>query len=335
MATYKKVLVSGMNISELTNNNGYTSFDGNYNNLSNKPSLFDGNYNNLSNKPTITNTTYSLEITENNPDVVIGLNPSSGSTQYWTLAATNGLEIDTDESARTSQISVMQNGITESMLNSNSVTRVKMADNAIRVAEIDTNNSPTASNQFLGYVPAGTGLSWVEPSVDNANWSGTDLSITNGGTGKSTVGDARSKSGLDVNQSGHLGYNTRIKILPSDFMQDSDNSTANYALTSANNGGTGRIMSSYLEIIGNWNIPFGFKGTSVTLYGTARAFSVYECNIVNTTATFKGSSTMSTSGGTSNITDVTASTTNYLSIRIDLSSTNDRFYGGYITLARV
>ena len=117
-------------------------------------------------------------------------------------------------------------------------------------------------------------------------------------------------------------------------MQDSDNSTANYALTSANNGGTGRIMSSLLEIIGNWNIPKGFKATSVTLYGTSRSFAVYECNITNTTASSKGTGTMSTSGGTSNITDVTATDTNYLSIRIDLASTNDRFYGGYISITR-
>ena len=196
------------------------------------------------------------------------------------------------------------------------------------------NGGTGASSSSGARTNLGLGSLATASSISNSNWSGTDLSVANGGKGASSSATARGKNNLDVNQAGHLGYVDRIKILPSDFMQDSDNSTANYALTSANNGGTGRIMSSLLEIIGNWNIPKGFKATSVTLYGTARSFAVYECNITNTTASSKGTGTMSTSGGTSNITDVTATDTNYLSIRIDLASTNDRFYGGYISITR-
>ncbi len=50
----------------------------------------------------------------------------------------------------------------------NSVTLAKMADNSIRVPELDTNNSPS-SGQTLAYVPGGTGLSWVNP-VDKCDW---------------------------------------------------------------------------------------------------------------------------------------------------------------------
>jgi hypothetical protein len=50
----------------------------------------------------------------------------------------------------------------------NSVTLAKMADNSIRVPELDTNNSPV-SGQTLAYVPAGTGLSWINP-VDKCDW---------------------------------------------------------------------------------------------------------------------------------------------------------------------
>ena len=50
----------------------------------------------------------------------------------------------------------------------NSVTLAKMADNSVRVAELDTNNTP-ASGQQLTYIPSGTGLSWINP-VDVCNW---------------------------------------------------------------------------------------------------------------------------------------------------------------------
>lgn len=169
-------------------------------------------------------------------------------------------------------------------------------------------------------------------NINNGNWSGADLSISNGGTGKSNVADARSKSGLDVNQSGYLGYNTRIKLKPGDFNADSDISTSNYALTSAHNGGSGRVMHSYLEVLGNFDIPKGFKATHVRIYCSATlGVAVYENSISADSATSKGTGT---TAGEINITDITASDTNYMSIRIDTSTTTQYIYGGYITLAR-
>ena len=46
-------LIQGDNISLLTNDSGFTSFDGEYSSLSNTPTLFDGDYNTLSNKPAL------------------------------------------------------------------------------------------------------------------------------------------------------------------------------------------------------------------------------------------------------------------------------------------
>ena len=59
-------------------------------------------------------------------------------------------------------------GLSDIVPGNNSVTLAKMADNSIRVPELDTNNSPS-SGQSLTYVPGGTGLSWVNP-VDKCEW---------------------------------------------------------------------------------------------------------------------------------------------------------------------
>ena len=349
-----------------------TADDSNYKNSN--VSTFSGNYNDLSNKPTIptnnnqlTNgrgfTTNVGDITNVSAGTGLSGGGSSGSVtlnlsipnQHITGAmiadetitdnqlAEDAVSNDIIESGGVidgkldsncvNASNIKSNAVTTAKIASGAVTNAKIANDAIRVGQIDTSNSSSVG-YYLQASPTTQGLTWVALQISNNNWNGTDLSVANGGTGASSASSARGKNNLDVHQAGHFGYSDRIKVLPSDFMQDSDNSTANYAMTSANNGGTGRIMSSLLEIIGNWNIPKGFKATSVTLYGTSRSFAVYECNITNTTATSKGTGTMSTSGGTSNITDVTASDTNYLSIRIDLASTNDRFYGGYISITR-
>ena len=118
-------------------------------------------------------------------------------------------------------------------------------------------------------------------TVNNSTWSGTDLSVANGGTGASSASTARGKNNLDVNQAGYLGYPTRIKILPSDLRPDDDISTSNIALRSAYYGGSASVMHSYLEAFASFQIPSGFKATSTTLYTSVNlAFAVYE-NAIN------------------------------------------------------
>jgi len=179
MANWKRILSAGESLSDLGGGSGSTFLKK------------DGNWA----TPTNTNTTYSIAPYDNNPAGGITLTPSSGSAT--TIEFTDG-----DLYYNTSGNNI------EAVIMDNAITRAKMANDAIRVAEIDTNNSPTASNQFLGYVPAGTGLSWVEPSVDNGNWSGTDLSVANGGTGSSTASGARSNLGLST-QKCDWQWNTR------------------------------------------------------------------------------------------------------------------------------
>lgn len=90
-------IVQGDNVSLLTNDAGYTTFDGDYNSLTNKPTIFDGDYNSLTNKPEETELDLELfysELTYTNGDLTsIGYwNNSTKSVMYYTktLTYTNG-----------------------------------------------------------------------------------------------------------------------------------------------------------------------------------------------------------------------------------------------------
>ena len=107
-------------------------------------------------------------------------------------------------------------------------------------------------------------------------------------------------------------------------------------MRSAYYGGSASVMHSYLEAFASFQIPSGFKATSTTLYTSVNlAFAVYENAINSSGGTYKGNGTATSSGGTSNHTDITATDTNYMSIRLDFTATSQLFYGGYITIASI
>lgn len=60
------------------------------------------------------------------------------------------------------------------------------------------NSLPYASEPLPTNVSAFTNDAGYLTSVSNANWSGADLAIVNGGTGSSTAADARTALGLQI-----------------------------------------------------------------------------------------------------------------------------------------
>ena len=100
-------IIQGDNISLLNNDAGYTTFDGDYNSLTNKPTLFDGDYSSLTNTPTLFSGSYDdltnkpeateldleqfySELTYTNGDLtkIEYYNSSAKTTKYYTKTLT-------------------------------------------------------------------------------------------------------------------------------------------------------------------------------------------------------------------------------------------------------
>lgn len=164
--------------------------------------------------------------------------------------------------------------------------------------------------------------------------SGTER-VTVDNDGNVGIGDTTPNYVLDVNGDARTGWNgnsTRIKILPHQFIpNDDENNSVAYEDDDTNKAV--RVTESDMEMYAFVAIPEGYKATHARIYGGATdTVTVYESDIDDGQW---GSSLGSASVGTEiNITDVNADTTNFLVIKINVNSSGDDIYGGYVTIAR-
>jgi len=246
--------------------------------------------------PTNTNTTYTLDIQENNPDVIIGLNPSSGSTQWWTVEGSDGIDITTDESTRTSSFSIQPNTITGSMIDNGAVTGTQLSTYAVSSSSKLNSNVVTESK---------IASNAVTPAKANLGWH----------------------------------TQTKIFVTPSEFVVNDDNQYGNLAMVDS--GGQAKVMYNYLEAYANIIIPSGYKVTHFRVNGTASVgiTASYSTIGVGTTTSCQPPTSIYTNTlySTSPSSGITADDTNgrYFILGWHPSTVSQYLYGAYLTIAKI
>ena len=129
-------------------------------------------------------------------------------------------------------------------------------------------------------------------------------------------------------------YGSKIKLIPSDFMDNGDGGNTKFGVAYTDVAGTGygmRPPNNATELYAFVSIPEGMKATHVDIYDkNDLAVEVFEVQINATTMTSKGTGNCNT---TLDITDVNSTATNFLAIEVTTTSVNDRVYGGTVTIA--
>jgi len=128
---------------------------------------------------------------------------------------------------------------------------------------------------------------------------------------------------------------TTIKILPHHFMSNEDGGVNKSSQFRDDTIIGVRATSNDAELYAFVEIPIGYAATNVTVYGndTGLAVNVYESDVNAGALTDKTAGGGCTVGSACDITDVAANTTNYLVVKVTITSyTNDIVYGGLVTL---
>jgi len=160
--------------------------------------------------------------------------------------------------------------------------------------------------------------------------SSTGIDIDQDGVITNSVWNGTKVTDIYTNSSGRRFGNT-IKILPNDFIANDEGSIGVAFDDDAN---TGMVLEDTAsEMWAFVTIPEGMKATDVNIYSnnSSRSFYVYEMDIdANGLGSSLGNNTLNSAvTGLS----VSATSTNFLAIKLDLSATNQRIRGGLVTIA--
>lgn len=136
-------------------------------------------------------------------------------------------------------------------------------------------------------------------------------------------------SGVSPNVFGNV-----IKVLPSDFVTNDDGGVTKFGIGYVDSAGTTYGMkptNADTELYAFVSIPEGMTATHVDIHAKQnRDIEVFEVQINADTMVSKGTGTSNT---TLDITDVAATSTNLLALKITTTSTGDRLFGAAVTIA--
>ena len=159
-------------------------------------------------------------------------------------------------------------------------------------------------------------------------------------------------------EKGWHGSETRIKILPRDFIQNDDYNRGNLqvAYDAGIAGGLPfgvEVSNSSLEVYASVPIPTGYKATGLKIAGTDTANKIWAwescvvgCVLINlfddtgmlglsASDKFVGTEYDFDGGDGSGASLLTSGVTNYLLVWVELESTTDICYGGYVNIEKV
>tara|TARA_R100001591_G_scaffold88353_1_gene94411 strand:- start:9 stop:1622 length:1614 start_codon:yes stop_codon:yes gene_type:complete len=180
-----------------------------------------------------------------------------------------------------------------------------------------------------------TGILLTGGSVDTE----VDVTIGNGTASATTIaGDLNMAATGAIFRAGIPNiFGSVIKLIPSDFMANDDGGNTKFGVGYVETPGAGygmRTANNATELYAFVSIPEGMKATHVDIFDkNDLAVEVFEAQINATTMTSKGSGNANT---TIDITDVNSTATNFLVIEVTTTSaTNDKVYGGQVTIASI
>ena len=163
------------------------------------------------------------------------------------------------------------------------------------------------------------------------DWNGH----TNGSWAGYFIGDVNITEDLIVEgtlqaNTGWHGSSTTMKILPGDFMSNDDyTSYGNACIENDNNSKGVRISTTSQELYAFVAVPEGFNAQAVTIYASVNIPTViYEVDM--TTGTWTTLSTGTTN--TSSTINMSSTSTNYLAIYVNTSSTSHTVFGGTVAI---
>ena len=216
----------------------------------------------------------------------------------------------------------------DTILEDNSTKTASLTTDTHGITALKVSNGSSGTYNFSLPTTAATSTKIELLSIrDNGNVG----KVTQGTDGQVLVSTGTTQQFEDL-KVGYEGDQTRIKILPRDFVandigrplmiEDDDIASNELYLHSF----------STSDCFAFVNIPKFFTATTVRIYGTntSQDYYVYEANINTNTITLKGSATAI--GSENNITDVASTTTNYLVIRVTSGGSTDEIHGGFVAI---
>ena len=128
-----------------------------------------------------------------------------------------------------------------------------------------------------------------------------------------------------------IGY---LKLMPHEVLVNDDVPTSGGPIAEDNGDSVG-VASNSQELYVYKDIPFGWTATAFRTFGNSTdttRFYVYD--ITDTTATADSNTGTLNGAEITLASPVTSTATNYVGIHINVGSTLDNFYGGYIKIER-